>query len=187
MTSKIRITATALTAALTIGFAGAAVTEDASARPNDGRYQQSGEKIRLDLQDRCDRLQQSFNSHSDAANDFWPSSNGIPTTDEEKAAFDLARTYDDLAHLAQETAGRLGCGWALRSAASDDSLRGGPVGDDLVTQQPSDSPATGVESPETVTTGVDTIKSKSTKSKKCKKGKKKSKKCKKRAPRHTAG
>ncbi|HKP90321.1 MAG TPA: hypothetical protein VJT75_10130 [Thermoleophilaceae bacterium] len=106
MTTKI----TALIAALTVAVASFAMATQASAAKNTHRYQTSGEKKRKDRQDRCQKLHNEYNEASDTATAYG---NAYEHTGKQ-TDLDAARLYDEDAAAAQEKAGHLGCGWALR-------------------------------------------------------------------------
>jgi hypothetical protein len=98
MKTKTRITVAALAAALSIGFAGSPLAQDAHATKNDGRYQQSSEAKR---QSRCTSLQGSYGDLTlirDLARETG-----------DKNTFSQARKDAESVH---RTAIDLGCGWA---------------------------------------------------------------------------
>jgi hypothetical protein len=134
MTSKIRITLTALTAAFAVAVAAASIAPAAQATTDDTIIVRPGDRF-------CDAKWDEFAVWVRAA------------TEADQRGDTADRDY----YLEQATKAKnaaAGCDWARR--ASVGSLSGGPAGDGLTVKQPDDSPAGGSDQTDTPATSVAT-------------------------------
>jgi hypothetical protein len=169
MTSKIRITLTALAAAFAVAVSAAPIVPAAHAADN----------VAVPANDFCEGKWNEFAGWVKLA----AGADAAGRTADRDYYLELARNAKNDAR---------GCEWAQSRTASLDPLGRGPVGDGLSIQQPDNSPTTGSdpatdpvqgETAETVGSDVDTSTSKPRHKRTCKKGKHKHRKSKNRCKR----
>jgi hypothetical protein len=112
-TTKILTALVTLAAVLTIGFASAPITQDASAAVNDGRYKRSSEAKRRQMY--CDVMQSEYDQEisyvstmDDWAKLYWDLGRPGEAHEWDQRAQQAAEKAEDIKQDGQ----KLGCSWA---------------------------------------------------------------------------